>query len=92
MASPELPTTIGRYEVVSRLGQGGMGSLYLAKDPKIGRLMAIKLVRQEFESPEARQRFAREALLPVARRFRLRKIGGQWKMLVPTTAMPKAGS
>jgi serine/threonine protein kinase len=61
VASPELPTTIGRYEVVSRLGQGGMGSLYLAKDPKIGRLVAIKLVRQEFDSPEARQRFAREA-------------------------------
>ena len=61
MVSPELPTTIGRYEVVSRLGQGGMGSLYLAKDPKIGRLVAIKLVRQEFDSPEARQRFAREA-------------------------------
>ena len=38
-----------------------MGSLYLAKDPKIGRLVAIKLVRQEFDSPEARQRFAREA-------------------------------
>ena len=61
MASPDLPTTIGRYEVVSRLGQGGMGSLYLAKDPKIGRLVAIKLVRQEFDTPEARQRFAREA-------------------------------
>jgi len=60
MANPE-PTVIGRYEVVSRLGQGGMGSLYLAKDPKIGRLVAIKLVRQEFDSPEARQRFAREA-------------------------------
>ena len=60
MAAPE-PTNIGRYEVVSRLGQGGMGSLYLAKDPKIGRLVAIKLVRQEFDSPDARQRFAREA-------------------------------
>ena len=60
MAGPE-PTNIGRYEVVSRLGQGGMGSLYLAKDPKIGRLVAIKLVRQEFDSPDARQRFAREA-------------------------------
>ena len=57
----ELPAAIGRYEVISRLGQGGMGSLYLAKDPKIGRLVAIKLVRQEFDSPDARQRFAREA-------------------------------
>ncbi|HEX6164644.1 MAG TPA: protein kinase, partial [Vicinamibacterales bacterium] len=46
---------------MSRLGQGGMGSLYLAKDPKIGRLVAIKLVRQEFDSPDARTRFAREA-------------------------------
>ena len=38
-----------------------MGSLYLAKDPRIGRLVAIKLVRQDFDSPDARQRFAREA-------------------------------
>jgi serine/threonine protein kinase len=60
MAAPD-PVIIGRYEVVSRLGQGGMGSLYLARDPKIGRLVAIKLVRQEFDSPDARQRFAREA-------------------------------
>src|SRR5687768_1800722 len=60
MALPD-PTTIGRYEVVSRLGQGGMGSLYLAKDPKIGRLVAIKLVRQEFDSPAARRRVGREA-------------------------------
>ena len=57
----DIPTVIGRYEIVSRLGQGGMGSLYLAKDPKIGRLVAIKLVRADFDSPEARQRFAREA-------------------------------
>jgi len=57
----DFPPIIVRYEIVSRLGQGGMGSLYLAKDPKIGRLVAIKLVRQEFDSPEARQRFAREA-------------------------------
>src|SRR5436190_16718514 len=60
MAASE-PTNIGRYEIVSRLGQGGMGSLFLAKDPKIGRLVAIKLVRADFDSVEARQRFAREA-------------------------------
>jgi serine/threonine protein kinase len=60
MGAPE-PRSIGRYEVVSRLGQGGMGALYLAKDPKIGRLLAIKLVRQEIDTPEARHRFALEA-------------------------------
>jgi hypothetical protein len=38
-----------------------MGALYLAKDPKIGRLLAIKLVRQEIDTPEARHRFALEA-------------------------------
>ena len=56
------PPTIGRYEIVHSIGQGGMGSLFLARDPKIGnRSVVIKVLREEFDTPESRERFAREA-------------------------------
>jgi serine/threonine protein kinase len=56
-----LPTTIGRYKVLSLLGRGGMGQVLLARDPAIDRLVAIKLLREEFDNPELRERFMREA-------------------------------
>jgi predicted Ser/Thr protein kinase/tetratricopeptide (TPR) repeat protein len=52
---------VGRYQIIEKLGQGGMGSLYLARDPAIDRLVAIKLLRDDFDSQELRERFAREA-------------------------------
>src|SRR5215467_4903121 len=56
------PSAIGRYQIIQPLGQGGMGSIYLARDPKIGnRLVVIKLLREGFDNPEMRERFAREA-------------------------------
>ena len=55
----KLPSVIGRYQVVSRIGQGGMGSLYLAWDPMLERQVAIKLLRDD--NDELRERFAREA-------------------------------
>jgi serine/threonine protein kinase len=54
-------TTIGRYKVVSRLGQGGLSTLYLAHDPAIDRMVAIKVMRGELEDSDLRARFAREA-------------------------------
>jgi CHASE2 domain-containing sensor protein/tRNA A-37 threonylcarbamoyl transferase component Bud32 len=58
--------TVGRYEVVSELGQGAMGIVYKARDPKINRFLAIKTIRfsDEFESDKIREikdRFMREA-------------------------------
>jgi hypothetical protein len=55
------PAAIGRYQVRERLGQGGMGVLYLALDPAIDRLVALKLLR--VNQPEVRERFIREARL-----------------------------
>lgn len=57
---------LGRYQVEKELGKGAMGIVYLGKDPKIGRVVAIKTLAlaQEFEGDEledARQRFFREA-------------------------------
>jgi serine/threonine protein kinase len=51
--------TIGRYQIRDRLGEGGMGVLYLALDPAIDRLVALKVLR--VDSVELRERFIREA-------------------------------
>src|ERR1700744_2870350 len=44
---PDLPLTIGRYRIDSRLGRGSMGVVYKAHDPEIDRPVAIKLVRMD---------------------------------------------
>ena len=56
--------TLGRYEILSELGHGSMGTVYLGKDPKINREVAVKTLRYE-EVPnqleEVKARFFREA-------------------------------
>jgi serine/threonine protein kinase len=53
---------IGKYEVVEVLGRGGMGVVYKAQDPRIGRLVAIKMMTGGFaENPDLLKRFYREA-------------------------------
>jgi hypothetical protein len=51
--------TIGRFQVVKSIGQGGMGALFLATDPMLERQVAIKLLKEDDD--ELRERFAREA-------------------------------
>jgi serine/threonine protein kinase len=60
---PLAPTRIDRYEIKGRIGGGGMGTLYLARDtnPATDRLVALKLLRTSFDSDELRRRFMREA-------------------------------
>ena len=60
------PQRLGRYLVEKRIGRGAMGAVYLAKDPRINRAVAVKAIpiEKEFEDEElkeARQRFYREA-------------------------------
>ncbi len=53
---------IGRFEVLGELGAGGMGRLYRARDPGLGRVIAIKLLAERLDqSPEHNLRFAQEA-------------------------------
>ena len=57
--------TIGRYVVVSRLGEGAMGMVYLAYDPQLDRRLALKVLRRRLRSSrsaeERKQRLRREA-------------------------------
>jgi eukaryotic-like serine/threonine-protein kinase len=52
---------LGPYEIVSPLGAGGMGEVYRARDTRLGRIVAIKIIRSDFApDAEARRRFERE--------------------------------
>ncbi len=57
-----MPNTIGRYEIKSELGRGGMAAVYLAHDPTFKRDVAIKVLPPEFlNDPQFREKFQREA-------------------------------
>src|SRR5262245_47478380 len=60
------PTKLGRYQIEAKLGQGGMGSVFRAKDPVLDRTVAIKTLGGTFGLPsehraEFLERFQREA-------------------------------
>src|ERR1700731_4889121 len=55
-------TKLGPYEVLSPLGAGGMGEVYKARDTRLERTVAVKVLPQHLSSsPDVRQRFEREA-------------------------------
>ncbi|WP_331721238.1 MFS transporter [Streptomyces sp. NBC_00212] len=65
------PARIGPYRLIARLGEGGMGRVYLARSD-IGRTVAVKVVQAEFaQHREFRRRFAREV-------GAARRVGGAW--------------
>ncbi len=54
--------TLGHYQIINELGKGGMGEVYQAKDQKLGRDVAIKVLPEEFARDADRvARFQREA-------------------------------
>jgi eukaryotic-like serine/threonine-protein kinase len=65
MDNTEINPTLGRYEIVKELGRGAMGTVFLGKDPRINREVAIKTLRYEEidaeQLAEVKKRFFREA-------------------------------
>jgi len=52
-----MPKRLGRYVIERRIGHGAMGTVYLAKDPRINRAVAVKAIpiEKEFEDEELRE-------------------------------------
>ena len=60
---PAEPTQIAHYRIERCIGRGGMGLVYLARDTRLDRQVAIKCLRSELFEQHYRERFKREALL-----------------------------
>ena len=63
MSSTTTPTKIGRYQILERVGRGGMGVLYRGFDPILDREVAVKVMLADFseDTEQMRPRFYREA-------------------------------
>jgi hypothetical protein len=57
---PQPGEQLGHYRIVRLLGEGGMGAVFDAEDLESGRRVALKVLSQKLDSPEARERFFRE--------------------------------
>jgi len=58
----DLPSRIGKYEIVSRVGRGAMGVVYHARDPMLERDVALKVMLPQIAGdPDQKGRFEREA-------------------------------
>lgn len=69
--APQDPPSIGEYSLLGRLGEGGMGRVYLARSAG-GRTVAVKLIKAELAGqPEFRLRFRQEVAAA-------RRVGGEW--------------
>jgi len=70
--------TLGHYELLDKVGEGGMGVVYKARDQHLERLLAIKLLRPDkVADPARKRRFVQEAKAASALKPPYRH--GEWK-------------
>src|SRR5271166_5562482 len=79
-------TKLGPYEILSQLGAGGMGEVYRARDTRLDREVAVKVLSGHFvSSPSLKERFEREARtisqLSHPNICRLYDVGSGWRRL-----------
>ena len=63
-----IPSHIGIFEVLREIGAGGMGAVYLGRDPELNRQVAIKVIKERVRDQEILDRFFREARAAAALR------------------------
>jgi eukaryotic-like serine/threonine-protein kinase len=61
LQDPAQPIDIGPYRIVDKLGEGGMGVVYVAIDTRLDRRVALKILRPDAGGPDAQRRLIREA-------------------------------
>jgi uncharacterized RDD family membrane protein YckC len=90
----EFPCEFGGYRLLGLLGRGGMGTVYEAEQIATGRRIALKMLGQQLDSPEMRQRFLREGRLAagVSHPNSLYIFGSEEIESVPVITMEIAGS
>ena len=90
----EFPCEFGGYRLLGLLGHGGMGTVYEAEQIATGRRVALKMLGQQLDSPEMRQRFLREGRLAagVSHPNSLYIFGSEEIEGVPVITMEIAGS
>ena len=81
--------TVGKYQVLDRIGRGGMGTVYRAIDETLHREVAIKVLNAELNDPEVAKRFRAEAITVarlshpgIATIYELFQHDGQWLMVM----------
>jgi len=79
----ELNQIISHYKIISKLGAGGMGEVYLAEDTKLPRKVALKFLALSYANfPEYKARFKREAEVMASIHIRTLSLctkSGNWK-------------
>ena len=60
------PARIGQFRILDKIGEGGMGVVYVAEDERLGRRVALKLLRHDSSDPRGRERLVREARVAAA--------------------------
>ena len=85
-------TTLGPYSVTAKIGEGGMGEVYRARDTKLDRDVALKVLPEAFTSdPDRLARFEREAKVLASLNCLRARTGGRSRARAASRHRPDAG-